>query len=152
MQIRVYREDDFDGVYRLDQSCYPRGIAYSRFVLHAFLAEPGAQGFVAEEEGAIIGFVLVRRVSAEQGHVITLDVHADYRRRGLGTALLAQAEQWLRQQGVTRVHLETSVDSEAAVAFWQKTGYRQRGLLRGYYLDRINAYVMEKELLPLATR
>ena len=146
MPIRLYRDADFEVLYRLDQACYPPGIAYSRYALRAFLTQPGAQAFVAEEAGEVVGFVLVARVGQGRGHVITLDVRAGWRRCRLGTALLERAEQWLAEQGVTRVRLETAVDNAAAVAFWQKVGYRLERAIPPYYLDRIDAYVMEKEL------
>lgn len=149
MHIRPYHDADFNALYRLDQACYPPGIAYSRYALRAFLAEPTAQAFVAEEEGTAVGFVLVERRGREWGHVTTLDVHPDHRRRGLGTALLARAEQWLAARGIERVRLETAVDNEAAIAFWHQSGYRQRRIVPRYYLDRIDAYVMEKELARL---
>ncbi len=146
MTIRAFRDADFEALYRLDQRCYPPGIAYSRFALHAFLTERGAQAFVAEEESALVGFVLARQMSAGRGHIVTLDVEEAQRRRGVGTALLAAAESWLAAQGVTRVRLETAVDNQPAVAFWQKAGYRLRRVVRGYYLGRLDAYEMEKEL------
>jgi len=146
MEIRTYRRDDFESLYRLDQECYPPGIAYSRAALRMFLMQPGAQAFVAEEAGQAVGFVLVEQFGADQGHVITLDVRADCRRRGVGTALLAEAEQWLAKRGVRRVYLETAVDNQAGIAFWEHAGYCRRTLLRGYYLERVDAYGMEKEL------
>lgn len=146
MPIRPYGDADFEVLYQLDQACYPPGIAYSRYALRAFLTQPGAQAFVAEKAGEVAGFVLVARVGQGRGHVITLDVRAGWRRRSLGTALLERAEQWLAEQGVTRVDLETAVDNAAAVAFWQKVGYRLARAIPRYYLNRIDAYVMEKKL------
>jgi len=78
--------------------------------------------------------------------VITLDVRADRRRHGIGRALLDTAEVWLAAQGVRRVRLETAVDNQAALVFWQQAGYEVKGTLPGYYLDRDDAYRMEKEL------
>ncbi len=144
--IRPYEAKDFEVIYRLDQQCYPPGIAYSRFGLRMFLAEPGARAWVAKEGGALPGFVLVRQVRSTRGHVITLDVRADRRRHGIGRALLDTAEQWLAAQGIRRVRLETAVDNHAALAFWQRAGYEVTGILPGYYLDRDDAYRMEKEL------
>ncbi|MBI4461515.1 MAG: GNAT family N-acetyltransferase [Acidobacteria bacterium] len=152
MRIREYAAVDFQAVYELDRSCYPPGIAYSRYALRAFLAEPGTQGFVVEAEGRLIGFALVACHRGGAGHIITLDVAPDHRRRQVGTALLAHAERWLAAQGVQQVWLETAVDNEAGVAFWRKSGYRQRRVVPRYYLDRIDAYVMEKELERLTVR
>lgn len=144
--MRAFQSEDFEAAYRLDQTCYPPGIAYSRFALREFLEAPGARAWVAEEETQLVGFIIVRRVGPGRGHVITLDVRQDRRRRGLGTKLLETAEAWLAEQGVRRVRLETAADNEAAVAFWQQAGYQTLGVLPRYYLDRVDAYRMEKEL------
>lgn len=151
MRVRAYQPEDFEAAYRLDQACYPPGIAYSRYALREFLSTAGARAWVAEEELApvesgLVGFVIVHQVGRERGHVITLDVRADRRRRGIGTRLLETAEEWLARQGVKRVQLETAVENQAAVAFWQKAGYRVVRELPRYYLDREDAYAMEKSL------
>ncbi|HKZ52712.1 MAG TPA: N-acetyltransferase [Candidatus Acidoferrales bacterium] len=146
MQIRAFQPEDLEGLYRLDQSCYPPGIAYSRYALREFLGAPGARAWVAEETETLVGFVIVQRIGRDRGHVITLDVREDQRRRGIGTKLLTIGEEWLARQGVRRVRLETAVNNEPAVAFWQKAGYEVTGRLPRYYLDRDDAYRMEKEL------
>ena len=146
MQIRAFQPEDLEGLYRLDQSCYPPGIAYSRYALREFLGAPGARAWVAEETETLVGFVIVQRIGRDRGHVITLDVREDQRRRSIGTKLLTIGEEWLARQGVRRVRLETAVNNEPAVAFWQKAGYEVTGRLPRYYLDRDDAYRMEKEL------
>ena len=146
MVARAYEPQDFEAIYRLDQSCYRPGIAYSRYALGEFLSLPGARAWVAEEEKQLVAFLIARHVSRRLGHIITLDVREDRRRQGVGTALLATAEDWLRSEGVTRVRLETAVDNGAAVGFWEKTGYIAVGRLPRYYLGRVDALRMEKEL------
>lgn len=144
--VRAYEPQDFEHIYRLDQACYPPGIAYSRYALREFLSLPGAHAWVAEEDEAVVGFILVRLLGRARGHVITLDVREDRRRQRLGTTLLETAEEWLRGQGVERMRLETAVDNTAAIAFWEKAGYRTVGRLAGYYLGRVDALQMEKDL------
>ena len=146
VRVRGYEPQDFEAIYRLDQSCYPPGIAYSRYALGEFLSLPGARAWVAEEEKQLVAFLIARHVSRRHGHIITLDVREDRRRQGVGTALLVAAEEWLRGEGVTRVRLETAVDNGAAVRFWEKTGYVTVGRLPRYYLGRVDALRMEKEL------
>ena len=144
--VRTYEPRDFEAIYRLDQSCYPPGIAYSRYALGEFLSLPGAQAWVAEHEGQLVAFIIARRATRRHGHIITLDVRQDRRRQGTGTALLATAEDWLRTEGSTLVRLETAVDNPAAVAFWEKAGYVIVSRLPRYYLGRVDALRMEKEL------
>lgn len=151
--IRVFQHEDFESAYRLDQSCYEPGIAYSRFALAEFLSLPGAAAWVGEEEGqlapptaGLAGFIIVRQMGRGRGHVITLDVREERRRRGVGSRLLETAEVWLRGQGVRRVRLETAVKNEAALAFWQRAGFETTAVLPRYYLGREDAYRLEKEL------
>jgi ribosomal protein S18 acetylase RimI-like enzyme len=146
VRVREFDDKDFEAAYRLDQTCYPPGIAYSRYALREFLAAPGARAWVADEEKELVAFIIVRKTSGARGHIITLDVREDCRRRGLGTELLRTAEAWLAAEGVKRARLETATENTAAVAFWQRAGYATVARLPRYYLATHDAYRMEKDL------
>ncbi len=142
-----YSPEDFAALYQIDQTCYPPGIAYSKRTLRWFLRLPGSECLVAQLGTQIVGFLLAEH-QGSQAHIITLDVLEPYRRRGIGSALLMAIERQLAESGVQQVELETATDNDAAVAFWQKHGYRSRGVLKRYYLGRINAFWMDKPLAP----
>ena len=143
--LRTYQPDDFDALYKLDQSCFPRGIAYSKTTLRYFLALASAECLLAVEEGDIAGFILSEADGA-LAHIITLDVAEAHRRSGVGSLLLKAAEKNLTAQGVRTVFLETAVNNHAAVNFWSRHGYIQEGILKRYYLNRIDGYEMRKTL------
>jgi [ribosomal protein S18]-alanine N-acetyltransferase len=44
------------------------------------------------------------------------------------------------------VRLETATDNDSAVAFWQKHGYRKRGVRKNYYPNGRDAFAMTKTL------
>jgi ribosomal protein S18 acetylase RimI-like enzyme len=102
---------------------------------------------VAAEGSHLAGFVLSEE-NPPLAHIITLDVAEKQRRNGIGTALLQQLELNLSARGVRSVLLETAIDNGAAVAFWQRHGYRIEATLKRYYLGRIDAYEMRKLLQP----
>lgn len=145
MLLRAYQPDDFDALYKLDQSCFPRGIAYSKTTLRYFLALASAECLLAVEEGDIAGFILSEADGA-LAHIITLDVAEAHRRSGVGSLLLKAAEKNLTAQGVRTVFLETAVNNHAAVNFWSRHGYIQEDILKRYYLNRIDGYEMRKTL------
>ena len=155
---REYDPADFETLYEIDRDCYPRGIAYSRSTLRWFLGQPGADCLVAESRateaprGATIAGFIITESEGEAAHIITLDVVAAQRRGGVGSALLAAAEEGLAARGVRRVSLETATDNEAGVAFWQRHGYRTCGVMRRYYLGRTDAFAMIKTLPATAER
>jgi [ribosomal protein S18]-alanine N-acetyltransferase len=144
--LRAYEETDFDRLYALDHQCFPRGIAYSKRMLAYFLRMPQGSCIVAAEGSAIVGFIITEE-DAPLAHILTLDVAESHRRLGLGTQLLTRSENELVSRGVTQIVLETGVDNKAGVAFWQRHGYRNEGILKGYYLGRLDAYQMRKKLI-----
>jgi [ribosomal protein S18]-alanine N-acetyltransferase len=147
--LRDYSPPDFETLYEIDQACYVRGIAYSRRMLRWYLKQRGSLCIVAQTTGradsALLGFLIAHYRGAE-GYIVTIDVLEAYRRAGVGTALLQETERRLANAGVRYVGLQTATDNEAGVAFWHRHGYRSSGVSRGYYLGRIDAYEMFKEL------
>ncbi|HYA97006.1 MAG TPA: GNAT family N-acetyltransferase [Methylomirabilota bacterium] len=143
--IRPYEARDFQTLYRIDQACFPPGIAYTKTALRYFLAMNGAQCLVAEDGGKIAGFILAEE-NRPLAHIITLDVDEAHRRRGLGSRLLAQMEANLAAREVRSILLETATTNAAAIAFWQVHGYRSQAVLKRYYLGRLDAYEMRKTL------
>jgi ribosomal protein S18 acetylase RimI-like enzyme len=143
--LRSYEPHDFTALHRLDQSCFPAGISYSKTTLRYFLTLPSADCVVAADVKNIAGFILTEE-NPPLAHVITLDVAENHRRQGLGSLLLAESEKNLYLRGVRSILLETAIQSEAAVAFWKRHGYRIEAVLKRYYLGRLDAYEMRKIL------
>jgi len=150
LELRPYEPGDFEELYALDHRCFPPGIAYSKRMLAYFLGMPQARCIVALEGGRIGGFIITEE-DAPVGHILTLDVEETHRRLGIGTRLLAHSEAQLAARGVTEIVLETSVENAAGVAFWQRHGYRTEGILKGYYLGRVDAHEMRKTLPKAST-
>jgi ribosomal-protein-alanine N-acetyltransferase len=145
-KLRIYHPSDFETLYRIDQACFPRGIAYGRVELALYLRSEGSHCLLAEVSRKVAGFILTE-LSAGQGHIITLDVLEAYRRQAIGSLLIQAAEQEAASQGSTRIVLETATNNKAAVAFWKKHGYRTFATIEDYYGRGLHAFQMYKQLL-----
>jgi ribosomal protein S18 acetylase RimI-like enzyme len=145
VRLRTYTPADFEALYEIDQACYEPAIAYSRRELRNYLRFPGADCVVAEAHGQIIGFCLTAH-EHNSGYIITMDVLAEHRRKGVGTMLLTAAERQLAATGVRAIALETATDNSSAIAFWQKHGYRKCGVKKDYYPGGRDAFSMSKPL------
>jgi len=93
-----------------------------------------------------VGFI-VAEAARVTGHIITIDVLEEARRSGLGSRLMAAAEERLRAQGCRAVSLETAVDNAAALAFYKKHHYFLVKTLPRYYSTGVDAFVLKKDLL-----
>ncbi len=143
--LRTQKPEDFETLFEIDQACYEPEIAYSPRELQAYLKYPGSDCIVAEIGGEIAGFCITAHQD-DRGYIVTIDVLEKFRRDGVGTALLNEVEKRLESFGVHLIALETATDNHSAVAFWQKHGYRTRGVRKGYYPNGRDAYAMTKML------
>ncbi len=144
--IRDFNPADFETLWRMDQECFPPGIAYSKQELKSYIRRRGSFTLVAEDEGRKpAGFIVVH--NGATGHVITIDVIEDARRSGVGSLLLQAAEERLRAGGSRVVGLETAVDNLAALSFYKRHGYSVIRTRPRYYSNGVDALVMKKELI-----
>lgn len=143
--LRPFRPADFETLCRIDQECFPPGIAYSPVELAYYVNRRGAITLISERDGVIAGF-LVAESRRSRGHIVTLDVLPAARRTGLGSKLITAAEERLRAAGCTAITLETAVDNHAALAFYKRHGYSVVGTIPRYYQNSLDALRMEKHL------
>lgn len=130
--VRNLRPDDLEAVIRVDaKNGGKRRDEYFKVKLAQNLAETGVKISLASElRECFTGFLLARVYYGEFGepeHVAVLDtfgVHPDFRRRGIGTALLKQLSTNLEVLGVRSLHTEVSWDNPTLLAFFQRSGFR----------------------------
>jgi ribosomal protein S18 acetylase RimI-like enzyme len=148
-RIRQFEKADFDTLLRIDQACFDPQLAYSRPEMAFYMRRPGSFTLVAEAEGVpgnrTLGFI-VAETRRKSGHIITIDVVAEARRAGVGSALLGAAEDQLLRAGAVAVALETPVNNAAAIRFYKQKGYFVEKTVAGYYSGQMDALVMTKDL------
>ena len=78
-----------------------------------------SRGFVPR---AVTGYCITGR-SGPHGYLQRLAVARSHRRRGLGTALVADALWWLRRGGAVGAQVNTQIGNERAVALYRRCGF-----------------------------
>lgn len=154
VRIREATKADFDELWRIDQVCFEPGISYTRRELLWYMNLRGAFTLVGEtqekprSQWKISGFAVGQQPRPGLGHIVTIDVVGEARRTGLGTRLMADIEARLQEDGCQTIFLETAVDNVAAIKFYKRLGYFVVKTIPRYYLDKIDALMMSKELPP----
>ena len=128
-QLRVSVAFDIVRLPRRMQIQYPRDVEQ--------LVEDWQRGegfFVAEVDGEVRGYVdVIAQPWLGSGKVVNLAVDRGYRRRKIGAALVGQARQWAREQGLKTVLLEATTKNFPALSLYQKLGFRFCGFNDHYY-------------------
>jgi ribosomal protein S18 acetylase RimI-like enzyme len=114
-----------------------------------FLQSDRSALIVAESDGALAGYALVLfRERSLIARLYSIAVEPGMSGRGIGSALLAQAEQAAIERQRTAMRLEVHEKNDAAVTRYRKAGYQQFGRHPGYYGDGGDALRLEKRLHP----
>jgi ribosomal-protein-alanine N-acetyltransferase len=123
---------DLDALMALERACFPPEQAYARAEVRALLAAPRAVNLLIEPDVAFLSALHDRRAGV--GHIVTVNVRPDARRRGHARALVAEAERRLAAAGAARVVLEVHVGNAGAIALYESLGYeRVGGRVEDYY-------------------
>ena len=83
---------------------------------------------VVEAGGRIIGTVL-GGFDGRRGMVYHLAVENSYRKKGIGTALMAELERRMKQKGCLKSYLLVTSDNEDAIRFYESQRWEQMDLL-----------------------
>jgi len=144
MQIRLATRGDLESIYLIeDQSFsdpYPHNLLTKLF--HAYKDT----FFVAQVQPQIVVGYCVAAQEGKSAHVISLGVLREYRRRGIGTALV-QALLTNLSPRLNEVRLEVKQGNGDAIRLYERLGFELMDLVEGYYTDGSAAVKMR---LPLA--
>jgi ribosomal protein S18 acetylase RimI-like enzyme len=120
MKIRSANPEDEAAVVALWQACgltvpYNDPVSDFRFAL----GKTNSDVLVLDD---LNGSVMVGH-DGHRGWLYYVAVAPAQRRKGLGRALVAAAEDWLRLRGVPKVHLMVRETNQAVAAFYREVGY-----------------------------
>jgi ribosomal-protein-alanine N-acetyltransferase len=146
MRLRTFQPSDLPVLYEIDQACFPPGVSYAKSELSRFVSQRGSRTWIAEEGGEVAGFLIAGRAGRSVAHIVTIDVRAKWRRRGVGRNLMDVVEKWAGDQKLELIYLETAEDNLIAQRFYQARGYSKVQRVERYYANGQAAWVMAKTL------
>ena len=115
----------------------------------AELLKPGGLALGAyREPNVLIGYAIVSRY-VDAWHLMNIAVAPEYRRRGIGEALLERLFEVTAGDPRRGFTLEVRVSNADAIRLYERLGFEARGIRRGYYTDnREDALIMWREAAP----
>jgi ribosomal protein S18 acetylase RimI-like enzyme len=132
---------DLNALRQLEQVCFPLD-AWSLLDLVAVLSFPNIVRLKAVENEKMIGFIAGDpRPSEGFSWIATVGVLPEYRRQGIGRALLNECE---KQLSTPRVRLSVRKENDTAILLYREEGYQTVNIWKKYYKDGADAVIMEK--------
>ncbi len=145
--LRRMSFDDLNECWRLDQRCFTDGEAYDRETIRYLLAHNQAICYkLMDATNEMTAFIVGMVEPDNIGHVVTLAVSPDHRRRGQGRQLMQVLEHRFREKGVRTVRLEVRTANVVAQKLYFDIGYKIIRRMPHYYTSGDDGYLMIKQL------
>lgn len=134
MLIRTMEIQDYDQIYALWKTIRGFGIRSvddSREGVARFLRRNPSTSIVAEDEGKIVGAILCGH-DGRRGCFYHVCVDENYRRQGIGKAMVVRAMEELKKEQINKVSLIAFTRNDIGNAFWNTIGWTKREDLNYY--------------------
>ena len=130
--IRDMSVQDLSEVHMLESICDPT--PWSVNALRYEINNKESILKVAVRDDKVIGYVCIRTL-LDITHVMKVTVLPDYKRNGIGNALLTESLKQLRvlKPDIEHVTLEVRESNGAAVNLYNNLGFRKTGVRKNYY-------------------
>ena len=143
-RVRIAKSSDLDDIYELDVQTF--AMPWSKEALsYDILENDNAFVIVAEYEGEFAGYADIWTV-LDEADLNSIAVRVDFRRKGIGDAIMLAMIEMLSTSGVATINLEVRVSNMPAIKLYKKYGFNECGVRPGYYLDNgEDALIMKRE-------
>ncbi|WP_022732476.1 peptidase C39 family protein [Thalassospira lucentensis] len=150
--FRLAHDGDLDALCDIENRSFDID-RLSRRAFKRFIGSETARLRVAESNGAVVGYALVVfRSNVALARLYSMAVDPNFRQKGIGRALVRQAEELSLDYGAPILRLEVSQGNAVAIALFHGAGYREFALYPDYYPDHSDALRMERVLVPQSMR
>ena len=118
---------------------------YPSYIITSIAKETPETFLVATFKQSAVGYVL-GSMRKDAGHILSIAVKSDFRRKHVGSKLMAEISEVFFRKGVRRVELEVRASNHSAQEFYRKIGFQVNGLVKEYYHDGEDAVKMSRDL------
>lgn len=144
LKIVSMEKRHLDALTELERVCFSS--PWTREGLAAELGNPGAVFFVAELDGAAVGYAGMNCV-LDECYVDNVAVFPQFRRMGVARALMSRLTAAAETRGASFVSLEARVSNTGAVALYRGLGFEEAGRRPGFYSNpKEDALILTKFL------
>lgn len=142
LRIVKMQAKHIEDLARIEKLCFSKPWSYE--ALAEELSNPLAVFFVAELDGKTVAYAGMHHI-IDEGYITNIAVHPDYRRRGLGTALVRVLDSYARDNGLAVLTLEVRQSNATAINIYKDAGFVEEGVRKDFYEDPVeDAIIMTK--------
>ncbi len=131
--IREMKESDLEEILAIEKVSFAD--PWSRRLFKETLLFPHSVNFVLQgATGALLGYINFYLIG-EEGHLLNLAIHPNWRKKGLAAQLLNHAIDFLKRKNAAHFFLEVREGNLDAIRLYSKFGFEHIGRRKRYYVE-----------------
>src|SRR5262245_34305980 len=135
--VRHARSEDIPRMMEIAVHAATAALWTERAYAEFFASDPGDSSrpviLVIQENDKVAGFLAARQVAGDEWEIENLAVSGSARRRGLGSRLLGEFLNLVRDRGGSEIYLEVRESNRAARKLYEKWAFVEAGIRKSYY-------------------
>lgn len=142
LKITTLSHDHLSAILELDKECFS-GL-WSKEGYQREIDSPASEikGIFSQKTGTkLLGMGCFWSI-LEEAHITILAVNSQYRRQGMGAALLYSLIKTACDRNLERATLEVRASNQAAISLYEKFGFKTAGRRKRYYKDNEDALIL----------
>lgn len=139
MVIDDLKESDLPEVVAIETVSFT--MPWSEALFYNEIHNPGSILKVAKVNGRIAGYICANQV-IDEGHILNLAVHPEFREAGIASSLVEYVIRHLRENNCRFIFLEVRISNETAKRMYEKFDFEVIGTRKNYYLSPIEDAVI----------
>jgi len=144
MRLRRMRQEDLPEVLDIEAKNY--NFPWSEGVFNDCIKSPNYSCWICEELDVIVGYSIVS-IMAGEAHIMNISVDPAVQKQGVGSKLLEHMIELATSKAET-IFLEVRPSNKGAISLYQKRGFNEIGVRKGYY-PAVNGYREDAVMLAL---
>jgi [ribosomal protein S18]-alanine N-acetyltransferase len=129
LTFRAMRTDDLDTIMAIEPEIYSHPWSRGNFTDSL---KAGYDCLICESDGELIGYGVLMRV-LDEAHLLNLSIAKAHQGRGFGRALLEHFIGESRDNGAQMMFLEVRPSNSAAISLYERMGFNEFSVRKGYY-------------------
>lgn len=139
MVIDDLKESDLPEVVAIEAVSFK--MPWSEVLFYNEIHNPRSVSKVARVNERIAGYVCANQI-IDEGHILNLAVHPEFRESGIASALVEYVIDYLKENNCRFIFLEVRVSNEIARKMYGKFDFEVIGIRKNYYVTPVEDAVI----------
>lgn len=139
MKIEKMTAEQLEEIAQLEKNCFVH--PWSRQSLESELANENSLFLTAIDDNKVVGYIGMN-VVVDEGYIFNVAVDENYRKRGIGSALIGELVTFCKKNNLCFLTLEVRESNENARSLYSKFGFIKVGERKNYYKEPVEDAVL----------